>query len=1141
MKRIYKKNWNLEELKEILPQFESLSADRMMPLEYARAVSRWSGASETQILQVALKLIGEGKLRLENGLIPVRRKTLQQVRAVVEPESNSFQGWDLFRRLVSYYIECVKSESNCAFTLWSDEFEKTFSFLKREEDWFSHQNQNLSLFLAEISSEVFDDLLATGKNLTLGYPVFARTVTKKTGEEVVCIKPVFCWRIKCHPAGGAIKGHTIELESPNGLPEINLDWLRYALEKPEQKRSFLEQCGLFDDGQISARDDEGGVEASTWITRWSVRDFSRIISKMFHPKVVETLVPERLCTNRFQVGIRPGYYNRAIVFSAKQAMYTQRLLAELEFIKSVDDAVLDQSALRHFFWQGDHEKSPEHTMSQALDVLKQEFNVSQRGAVAAMLNYPVTVMKGPPGTGKSQVVAGVAINERIRRRSVLVSAANHKAIDALVERIANNESLGKGPFIVRCNSKNPNEQDFGFDDAIDLLLKLETRDVSQERHEYDVAKIAFETLEKQRALKENNANRINGMANDLKEVLKKITLIEQRHDWVASVYKIPKESELICIQSFFKRIRDASGNLFWPSVFQIKQALRSRDWVDKLSVCTSVPKLSWFGSLTIDEIDALEQKTSICVAYKSAKEKYDEIVTKLESEPKKATEWSEELAQDSKLIAKKIPEIVRLDSALRAEDAIGSRNNGNQRTELSNAKISIRDARSGIDVNRYKFCTKSFKTAIDNLLIAYPTWAVTSLSVGRFIPPVPGLFDLVLIDEATQANIAMAIPLLFRAKRAAIIGDPQQLQFISMLRPDRDYILRTQAKINEDKYHHYSYCGQSLYDFAVGVNGAFVTDLNETFRSCPEIAAYSGENFYLGNLTVATDISRLKIPHGYRMGIEWVDVKAPIEAATGSGCWCPAEADAVVEQVKSILINADFQGTIGVVTPFACQAQRIDTLVRERSNIPQEILDRAQFLSRTAHSFQGDERDVIIFSLCSGQSMPRGSLGFVTKDAHIFNVAASRARSLLMIVGDKNWAQKCNIPHISAMTRDWRNYYEPKVTQWFPYESKYEQILGERLKQEGLDIRPQFRVSTRRLDLALVKGTAKLDIEVDSDTYHRGDDGYRKVEDTWRDEQLIRNGWKPLRIWTFEIDHDLDKCVQMIKTQWKDLLARTGN
>ena len=166
-----------------------------------------------------------------------------------------------------------------------------------------------------------------------------------------------------------------------------------------------------------------------------------------------------------------------------------------------------------------------------------------------------------------------------------------------------------------------------------------------------------------------------------------------------------------------------------------------------------MPKLSWFGSLTIEEIDTLEQKTDICAKYESATEKCDEIITKLKAETKTATEWCEELATVSEQIAKKIPELVRLDSALRVEDALGGRNNGIHRTELSNAKVVIRDVFSGMDVNRNQFCTKAFKASIENLLVAYPTWAVTSLSVGRLIPLVAGLFNLVLIDEATQANI----------------------------------------------------------------------------------------------------------------------------------------------------------------------------------------------------------------------------------------------------------------------------------------------------------------------------------------------------------------------------------------------------
>ena len=66
-----------------------------------------------------------------------------------------------------------------------------------------------------------------------------------------------------------------------------------------------------------------------------------------------------------------------------------------------------------------------------------------------------------------------------------------------------------------------------------------------------------------------------------------------------------------------------------------------------------------------------------------------------------------------------------------------------------------------------------------------PAWAVTALSARGQLPLDPGKFDLVVIDEASQCDIASAIPLLYRAKRAVIIGDPKQLRHISRIESSR--------------------------------------------------------------------------------------------------------------------------------------------------------------------------------------------------------------------------------------------------------------------------------------------------------------------------------------------------------------------
>src|SRR5207302_1550013 len=70
-----------------------------------------------------------------------------------------------------------------------------------------------------------------------------------------------------------------------------------------------------------------------------------------------------------------------------------------------------------------------------------------------------------------------------------------------------------------------------------------------------------------------------------------------------------------------------------------------------------------------------------------------------------------------------------------------------------------------------------------------PCWAVTSLSARGRLPFEPGFFDLVVIDEASQCDIASALPLLLRARRAVIIGDPLQLKHVSTVAPQEDRLM----------------------------------------------------------------------------------------------------------------------------------------------------------------------------------------------------------------------------------------------------------------------------------------------------------------------------------------------------------------
>lgn len=92
---------------------------------------------------------------------------------------------------------------------------------------------------------------------------------------------------------------------------------------------------------------------------------------------------------------------------------------------------------------------------------------------------------------------------------------------------------------------------------------------------------------------------------------------------------------------------------------------------------------------------------------------------------------------------------------------------------------------------------------------------------------------------------------------------------------------------------------------------------------------------------------------------------------------------------------------------------------------------------------------------------------------------------------------------------------------------------------EGLDVKAQFPVRNRRLDLALIlpEAKCKMDIEVDGDC-HRNPDGSRKSDDYWRDIEMQAQGWQVRRFWTYQLREDMNACVKRVKTEWNDMVQK---
>jgi hypothetical protein len=282
----------------------------------------------------------------------------------------------------------------------------------------------------------------------------------------------------------------------------------------------------------------------------------------------------------------------------------------------------------------------------------------------------------------------------------------------------------------------------------------------------------------------------------------------------------------------------------------------------------------------------------------------------------------------------------------------------------------------------------------------FPVWAITNLTARSNFPLIPGLFDIVIVDEASQCDIPSAIPLLFRSRKNVIIGDPNQLRHVATLSRVIERQIGNRYQVPMEKY---AYTSISLYDLAersIGNHPGTIL-LDEHYRSDARIINFSNQNFYGGLLNVKTDLTR----RGYQNqfinkvgGIHWVDIRGAFERPQNGSGRNNIELAGLQKGVPALLQRLEILGlidsSIGIVTPYRAQENSIrDWLERSYPN-------SKRVTSGTAHQYQGDERDFMLFSTVLAEGINEGSLGWLERTYNLLNVAITRARVCLIVVGD---------------------------------------------------------------------------------------------------------------------------------------------
>ena len=197
--------------------------------------------------------------------------------------------------------------------------------------------------------------------------------------------------------------------------------------------------------------------------------------------------------------------------------------------------------------------------------------------------------------------------------------------------------------------------------------------------------------------------------------------------------------------------------------------------------------------------------------------------------------------------------------------------------------------------------------------------------------------------------------------------------------------------------NEYNYLNDSLFEKAKKVsNLAYLKTgfLNEHFRCHPDIIGFSNRYYYLPLAGQSLEIKTKK--ESYTLGnpgINWVDVKGEIEENRNVNKKEVEQCILLAKKLRAEFPNA----SIGITTPFKHQKQ---ALLRAMSALPAVH----KIVCDTVHEFQGDEKDIIIFSLTVTKDCRDGLLYFLNMgSSYLLNVAVSRAKSALYIVGNKTF------------------------------------------------------------------------------------------------------------------------------------------
>ena len=802
-------------------------------------------------------------------------------------------------------------------------------------------------------------------------------------------------------------------------------------------------------------------------------DFDSIENIQTAPKVkVETLVLER---------------TQAVILTTRPAV-TAGVLHELTQIADKPSGTHRETALNAINQEflestGQSEiKIQEEELKNFFPVTPLNLSDSQEDVIRKIEQNELLAVYGPPGTGKSQTIVNVAAHLIANGKSVLVASRMDKAVDVVAERL----NQLNAPFLalragranyqkhlnmelqellsgkIELNSTLDDNATADIDDMKDLL-----KDIKR----FEDSALAILTLEKKYTQLYEEFQEANDTISGLSLIIEKIRFSELEE--AKKIFSTIEELENKYKKNLFDKIK-----LFFD-YRKIKKLLK----LQKILNEDILKRLPYELNIALDKarLENIEDEIN-------AKGNLHQILRRIKTLKSKQKKLAIDILKNKRRTALKN---ILCDAQKRRRLMIHSKSLVSRKSKLQNRLLEKED----------------FKP----LLTAFPCWCTTTYAISNSLPLKPAMFDVAIIDEASQCDIASCIPILYRCKRAIIVGDDKQLPHLSFLEKAKEQSFLSQYNI-EDKYQlMWRFRDNSMFDLANYYSTTPVL-LDEHFRSPSAIIDFSSKEFYGGKIKVMSpninskDIVELRIVREGK-----VDHDATRNVP---------ECEEIIKTIQELIIrdkNNEKPVSIGVISPFRAQVDLIKkALLKVFDN---ETIEKHSLDVGTAHTFQGDERDVMLLSWTFAPNSHTQSLIFAQKP-NLFNVAITRARHKLI-----NFISREINELPDGLLRNYLEYVKKisKKEHKDTFKNDFEKVVFEELKNEfpSFEIKSGIEMGSVSADIVINKTVIEIDGVEDNIEC--------KYHDMKKQALIERCGFNVIRITKREWDISSSACLERVR------------